>query len=139
MDESLHSLPDDDIFYHEGDVDGFVRQAYFGGRTEIFKPIFDNEINDSDFLFYQDINSLYPYVMSKFEYPDKFLGWLEGKKEYDQHEMAIWHCKVRVPEDMYAPPLPVKREERLIFPVGEFKGYWTKYELEYAKGLGCVN
>ena len=137
MDDSLHSLPDDDIFYHEGDVDGFVRQAYFGGRTEIFKPIFDNEINDSDFLYYQDINSLYPFVMSKFEYPDKFLGWLEGKKEYDQHEMAIWHCKVRVPEDMYAPPLPVKREERLIFPVGEFKGYWTKYELEYAKGLGC--
>lgn len=137
MDESLHSLPDDDKFYHEGDVDGFVRMAYFGGRTEIFKPIFDDEVNDSDFLYYQDINSLYPFVMAKFEYPDKFLGWLEGEDEYNKNEMAIWHCKVRVPENMYAPPLPVKREERLIFPVGEFKGYWTKYELEYARSLGC--
>lgn len=137
MDDSLHSLPDDDIFFHEGDVDGFVRQAYFGGRTEIFKPIFDNEINDSDYLYYQDINSLYPYVMAKFDYPDKFLGWLDGEKEYNEHEMAIWHCKVRVPESMYAPPLPIKKDNRLIFPVGEFKGWWTKYELEYAKGLGC--
>lgn len=137
MDDDLHSLPDDDIFFHEGDVDGFVRQAYFGGRTEIFKPIFDNEINESEFLYYQDINSLYPFVMSKHEYPDKFLGWLEGEKEYNEHEMSIWHCKVRVPENMYAPPLPIKREERLIFPVGDFKGYWTKFELEYARSLGC--
>jgi len=137
MDDKLHSLPDDDTFFHEGDVDGFVRMAYFGGRTEIFKPIFDDEINDSDYLYYQDINSLYPYVMSKHEYPDKFLGWIEGEKEYNQYEMAIWHCKVRVPENMYAPPLPIKKDDRLIFPVGEFIGYWTKYELEYAKGLGC--
>jgi hypothetical protein len=137
MDESLHSLPDDDIFYHEGDVDGFVRQAYFGGRTEIFKPIFDDEINNSDYLFYQDINSLYPFVMSQHEFGDRFMGWLEGEKDYKAHEMAIWHCKVRVPEDMYIPPLPVKRNDRLIFPVGEFKGYWTKYELEYSRSLGC--
>jgi hypothetical protein len=75
--------------------------------------------------------------MSKFEYPDKFEGWLEGEEEYNKYDMAVWHCKVRVPQDMYAPPLPVKREERLIFPVGEFKGYWTKYELEYARSLGC--
>jgi hypothetical protein len=137
MNDDLHSLPDDDTFYHEGDVDGFVRQAYFGGRTEIFKPIFDNEINESEFLYYQDINSLYPFVMAKNEYPDKFLGWVEGEKEYNEHEMAIWHCRVKVPDNMYAPPLPIKREERLIFPTGVFKGYWTKYELEYARSLGC--
>jgi hypothetical protein len=134
---NLHSLPDDDVFFHEGNVDGFVREAYFGGRTEIFKPIFDDEVNDSDFLYYQDINSLYPYVMSKHKYPDKFLGWVFSQKEYDEHEFSIWHCKVRVPENMYAPPLATKREDRLIFPVGEFKGYWTKFELEYAKSIGC--
>jgi hypothetical protein len=137
MKDNLHSLPDDDIFYHEGDVDGFVRMAYFGGRTEIFKPIFDSEINDSDYLFYQDINSLYPFVMSKFDYPNKFIGWISGEKEYLEYDMAIWHCKVRVPENMYAPPLPIKSDGRLIFPVGEFKGYWTRYELDYAKKLGC--
>ena len=137
MKEDLHSLPDDDNFFHEGNVDGFVRLAYFGGRTEIFKPIFDNEINDSDYLYYQDINSLYPYTMAKHEYPDKFLGWVEGEAEYNKYEMAIWHCKVRVPESLYIPPLPVKKDERLIFPVGEFKGYWTKYELEYAISIGC--
>jgi len=137
MDHDLESLPDDDIFLHEGNVDGFVRQAYFGGRTEVFKPIFDSDIDESDWLYYYDVNSLFPWAMANHEFPNKFLGWMKGKKEYDSHDMAIWHCKVRVPENIYAPPLPVKREERLIFPVGVFSGHWTKAELEYAKTLGC--
>ncbi len=137
MDEELESLPDDDRFYHEGDVDGFVRQAYFGGRTEVFKPLFDSEIGEHEWLFYYDVNSLFPFAMAQNEFPNKFLGWAKGKKEYDKYDMAIWTCKVRVPESIYAPPLPVKRDERLIFPVGEFYGHWTKHELEYAKTLGC--
>lgn len=137
MKKRLHSLPDDDTFHIESDVDSFVRQAYFGGRTEIFKPVFDADINESDFLYYYDVNSLYPFCMRDHKYPDKFLGWSKSKAEYNKYDMSIWHCKVRVPEDIYAPPLPVKKDERLIFPVGEFKGYWTKYELEYAKTLGC--
>ena len=137
MKKRLHSLPDDDTFCIESDVDSFVRQAYFGGRTEIFKPVFDADINEADFLYYYDVNSLYPFCMRDHKYPDKFLGWSKSKAEYNKYDMSIWHCKVRVPESIYAPPLPVKKEERLIFPVGEFIGYWTKFELEYAKTLGC--
>lgn len=135
--EPLHSIPDDDIFFHEGNVDAFVRQAYFGGRTEIFKPVFDNEILGKDFLYYYDVNSLFPYAMMMNEFGDQFIGWLEGQEDYDKYEMSIWHCKVRVPEDMYAPPLGCERDNRFVFPVGEFKGHWTRYELEYAKSLGC--
>ena len=133
----LYSLPDDDNFYFEGNVDAFVRQSYFGGRTEIFKPIFDSDLGHGDYLYYYDVNSLYPFVMSKNKYPNRFIGWLEGEEDYKKYEMAIWHCKVRVPDTMYIPPLPIKKDERLIFPTGVFKGYWCKTELEYAKTLGC--
>ena len=133
----LHSIPDDHWAYIEGDVDHFVRLAYFGGRTEIFKPVFDHEVLGKDFLSCYDVNSLYPFSMSKNPFPDRFLGWYSGKEAYDQFEMGVWRCKVRVPKNLYIPPLPIKFNERLIFPVGEFEGYWTKFELEYAKSLGC--
>lgn len=135
--KTLHSLPDDEDFYYEGDVDSFVRSAYFGGRTEIFKPLFDADEDDEDYLYYYDVNSLYPFVMAQNKYCDKFLGWVSGEVEYNKHPMAIWHCKVYVPENIYAPPLPLKKDERLIFPVGIFSGFWTKPELEFAKTLGC--
>lgn len=137
LNRDLHSIPDDKNMFLEGDVDDFVRQAYFGGRTEIFKPVFDSEILGKDFLYYYDVNSLYPFVMKEHPYPDKFIKWTKGKRDFDRYEMGIWKCKVRVPQDMYIPPLPIKFNERLIFPVGEFEGYWTKYELLYAQSLGC--
>jgi len=137
LNEPLHSLPDDSNMYIEGNIDEFVRKAYFGGRTEIFKPVFDSEISGKDFLYCYDVNSLYPYCMKEHEYPDKFVKWAKGRKEYNKNAMGVWRCKVKVPEDMYMPVLAVKLNERLIFPVGEFEGYWTKYELEYAVSQGC--
>jgi len=133
--EPLHSLPDDEKLYIEGNLDEFVRRAYFGGRTEIFKPIFDSKFQDDDLLFCFDVNSLYPFCMLN-EFPDKFIKWGKGFKDYNKHEMGIWRCKVRVPKDMYMPILAIKFNERLIFPVGEFEGYWTKYELDYAVTQG---
>jgi len=40
----------------------FVRKAYHGGRVEVYKRFGSN-------LNYYDVNSLYPFVMSEFEYP----------------------------------------------------------------------
>lgn len=136
LNEPLHSLPDDEKLYIEGNLDEFVRRAYFGGRTEIFKPIFDSELLGGDLLYCFDVNSLYPFCMLN-EFPDKFIKWGKGFKDYNKHEMGIWRCKVKVPEDMYMPVLAIKFNERLIFPVGEFEGYWTKYELDYAVSQGC--
>jgi hypothetical protein len=133
----IHSIPDDHRIFKEGNVDEFVRKAYFGGRTEIFKPVFDSKVGEKDFLYYYDVNSLYPFVMKQHEYPDKFIKWTRGKREFKKYQMGVWRCKVKVPEDMYIPVLAIKFNERLVFPVGEFEGYWTRYELEYAESLGC--
>jgi hypothetical protein len=137
LDMPLHSIPDDENMYKEGNVDEFARKAYFGGRTEIFKPVFDSRIGDKKFLSVFDVNSLYPFVMKQHEYPDKFLKWAKGKKAFNKYEMGIWRCKVKVPSDMYMPILAIKYNDRLVFPVGEFEGYWTKFELCYAMSHGC--
>jgi len=139
-----------------GTSDDFVRRGYFGGRTEVFKPIFDNDYdiknNPDGFskkalqflkkqkgkkLNYYDVNSLYPTVMKNFKYPNKSKGWTY---RYCAKTMGFWECLVDVPKDMFFPPLGVKHEidgtEKLVFPTGRFKGVWSTYEIEYAKTLG---
>ena len=109
-------------------VDSFVRKAYFGGRTEIFRPyfltknpvyhdmmknsetwtkeqwkIYDEEMEkNTDRLDCWDINSLYPSVMRDFEFPGKFKKW---SFKYDPKSLGFWECQVTVPENLYVPPL----------------------------------
>lgn len=170
LDKEVYSLPNH--------VDSFVRSGYFGGRTEIFKPIFESSPDKLNSFFkkmkpnekallrfynmkgkklnYYDVNSLYPTVMQKHDYPIKFSNWTYT---YDSKQMAFWDCDVDVPE-MFTPPLGVKvlftkelieknfpnlsedqqkgmiGSEKLIFPIGKFRGIWTTEELEYAKSIG---
>lgn len=128
-------------------VDAFVRKAYFGGRTEIFKPYFHGTGEDK--LSCWDVNSLYPSVMRDFEYPTTFIGWT---KKYDPKSFGFWEATVEVPEGMYVPPLGTliyidektkkvetvkdSSEGKFFFPTGTFSGCWTTIELEYAKTLG---
>ncbi len=137
-------------------ADDFIRKGYFGGRTEVFKPIFDSEYdienNPDNFskealkilktqqgkeLYYYDVNSLYPTVMRNHDYPNKSLGWTF---DYDSKMLGFWECLVEVPKDHFFPFLGVKHEiegsEKLIFPTGTFKGIWCTQEIEYAKSLG---
>lgn len=117
LDKEIYSLPNH--------VDNFVRRGYFGGRTEIFKPIFESDISrikpflkkvnlnhnakkrfidmQGKRLNYYDVNSLYPYSMLN-EFPIKFSHWTFT---YDPKAMAFWECDVEVPE-MFTPPLGVK-------------------------------
>jgi len=109
-------------------VDPFVRKAYFGGRTEVFKPYFitkdplyhrmkeegdkwskeqwdhyDKEMEKCEDVFDEiDANSLYPSVMRDFEYPTKFKKWTY---KYDPKSLGFWEAEVDVPKGMYVPPL----------------------------------
>jgi len=115
-------------------VDDFVRPAYFGGRTEIFKPLFWGD--KDNLLSCYDVNSLYPTVMLG-EMPTNFECFTH---KYYPNRMGFYNAEVEVPTDMYIPPLGivfnVNNSEKFIFPTGRFKGRWTTIELEYAKSLG---
>jgi hypothetical protein len=146
----FRTFMDDNISALTDEVDGFTRKAYFGGRTEIFKPYFED---DTSFLKTYDVNSLYPSVMLSNEYPTQVEDRLYT---YNSKKMGVWHVEVYVP-DMYIPPLgsvvkvPSQYEyylkggqkkfkeyesDKFVFPVGTFTGYFTTAELEYARSLG---
>ncbi len=116
-----------EVFNFSDNLDAAIRPSYFGGRTEIFKPLH----RGPEALYCYDVNSLYPFVLQN-DFPNQFL--CETFK-YDAKSFGFWRCRVRVPQ-MTIPPLGVKHENKYIFPVGEFDGFWTTHELEYAKSLG---
>ena len=133
-------------------VDSFVRKAYFGGRTEIFKPYFSAGSQSYEHLKTYDVNSLYPSVMLDNDFPTRCQG---RSYFYDPSQMGVWLVDVDVPE-MYVPPLgsvimvpsnyshknkkcvEIRQREtaKFIFPTGRFTGYWTTSEIEYARQLG---
>lgn len=127
-------------WHKEQEIEEFIRSSYCGGRTEVFKPILNNK------GFHYDVNSLYPYVMSKCgEYPIGKPRYMKkkhlAKKTYetwlkDKQGLGFLYCKVFIPEQPI-PPLPVKMG-KLTFPTGYVWGVWTYEELEYAcTECGC--
>lgn len=151
---------DEPVYKVTESADSFIRKGYYGGRTEVFRPIFDSnyntKTNTSKFsktaltkfrkqakqktLNYYDVNSLYPFCMLN-DMPIKIEGHCDGDY-YDPKVMGAWQCEIFVPKTIKIPPLPIKhifedRTEKLIFPTGLIKGIWSTHEIEYAKTLGC--
>lgn len=107
--------------------DEFIRKSFFGGVTEIYKPIGYN-------IKVYDINSMYPSVMKYNDMPigkpiftndvniDNFFGFVK--------------CKCKAPLDLYRPVLPVRVDGIVYFPVGEFEGTFFSEEIKYALEKG---
>jgi hypothetical protein len=108
-----------------------VSDAYYGGRVEVFyRGITKSKV------YVTDINSSYPNVMKNYSYPDT--QFLE-KSRLKTHKFGVGRFRVKVPEGIFAPVLPVKSASgRLFFPVGEFEGSWTYAEVRKAVEQGAV-
>jgi len=107
------------------DSNALSREAYYGGRVELFKPC-----NESKRIVWTDINSLYPFVMQK-----PFPAMLEdcGKK-LKKHGVA--RIRVNVPKTALA-VLPYRNDAgRVVYPWGRFVGVWTVPEINAAKANG---
>lgn len=100
------------------------RKAYFGGRVELFK-----KVNESEFVAYADINSLYPSVMMK-----DFPGALGEVDDIPQH--GIVRVKVKIPKMDFG-VLPFRRADgRIFYPWGTFEGTFAAPELHAAIARG---
>lgn len=122
-------------------ITGFkdIEPAYFGGRTEVFKP----EYSGDKPLYYYDFNSMYPAVMRDNEFPHRVMRFFEAGKtkiKFQPEKLGFWDVTVTVP-DMFAPPLGIisreTRQPKFIFPVGTFRGKFSTAELAYALELNC--
>lgn len=122
-------------------LDEHFRKSYFGGRTE-------NHNVKGENLYYYDINSLYPYVMSgnKFNFPNpkslfEFTGDIETA--LDKYE-GVATIKINVPDDLKIPVLPYRVNKiegvnngKIIYPTGIFWGCWNFPEIRKALKMGC--
>lgn len=121
----------------------FIRRAYFGGDTQIFRMQFLPSPGHEEAYLY-DFNSMYPAMMRE-RMPVGRADFFDAKK-HPQDEAFVWanatmrtgivDCDVSIPEDCYLPPLPVRHHGKLIFPVGQFSGVWDTCELELLKEVG---
>jgi hypothetical protein len=87
-----------------------MRQAYYGGRVDVFKSIGKN-------IYVYDVNSLYPYVMSNRDFP---VGKpvLSFDKLLDNY-FGYVYCNVETPKYLDKPVLPFRSDKGLLYnPVG---------------------
>lgn len=110
----------------ESDTHEFVRSAYFGGRVEVFR-------RKGEGLKYFDINSSYPASMLNPLPSGPAIPW-EGRPplKLTEGRCGFVEAWLDIPETDI-PPLPVKHDEKLIFPCGRLYGIWSWVELERCK------
>lgn len=107
-----------------------IKQAYYGGITEVYKPYGKN-------LYYYDVNSLYPYValqdMPGLEcYKIQFFT----DKQDLGNLFGFFNCIVQSPLDSYLGLLPVRTKSGINFPIGKWEGWYFSEELKFAQENG---
>jgi len=109
------------------DYEDMIRKSYYGGRTEIFR--FNEDMCKK--FYYFDINSLYPYCLSAYDYPDgKFRVCYP---DIDKFGFSL----AEVNDDLYFPLLPEKIEQKMLFRRGIKTGWYSNQELKRMEALGC--
>ena len=112
-------------------------KAYYGGRTEAFKRgLCASEETGIKPVNVYDINSLYPYCMKTAKYPNpNFIRHeLIDIKDIDSYE-GITEAVINMPYS-HIPYLPL-RADKLLFGYGQYKGWYSLFELREAIKLGA--
>jgi len=105
--------------------------SYYGGRCEAFY------IGDCNGTVY-DINSMYPYAMYETKFPNpKYLKTLKNVKpesfieNYLDNYEGMCFCNVKHLDNFFG-FLPLRYNDKLVFPTGTFKGHWNFNEIRFA-------
>jgi len=105
--------------------------AYYGGRVEAVKR---GEIRNYN---YYDFNSLYPSVMvNALPNPNTLRKTQKNTTSYIENFEGISYVKIYAPY-MDFPLLPY-RTDKLLFPYGIFKGWYSHLELRKAMELNYI-
>ena len=114
--------------------------AYYGGRTEVFS----RGVHDVQSY---DVNSMYVSVMRDEWYPQPdqctFYSGANAPQAFKHYfnnrnvktNLMIVHCRVNAPKSRVM-VLPYRGKDKLLFPWGEFEGWWTSPELIEALKYG---
>lgn len=115
-------------------IRSLARQAYHGGRCEVF------QYGNVGRVYTGDFRSFYGSILRQVELPSI------PRLRYDSGEMGILvddstdgvisatvHC-----DSQHVPPLPARYHERTYYPVGRFNGVWSLRELRNALDHGVT-
>jgi hypothetical protein len=103
-------------------TESWVRQSYVGGRVEVFKAKMGPGGS-------WDINSSYPFAMLG-DMPTDLIRCRGGGSIPD---IGVVLGSFSVPRDVHIPPLHRKSGDKLFFPTGTVRGWYTSAEARYCK------
>ena len=107
-----------------------IKEAYYGGITEVYKPHGTN-------LYYYVVNSLYPYVTLQ-DMPGLNCTKVFFFEKYQNIDtlFGFFYCRIESPLDGYLGLLPKRTKQGLNFPLGKWEGWYFSEELKFAKSHG---
>ena len=142
-------MPKNQIYQIGGAVERDIRQSYTGGAVDVYIP-HNRKSVDSLFsqiktffttLYYYDVNSLYPFVMSSTAMPIGKPVAFEGNiRKIDPKAYGFFYCKITSPEYLDHPILQrrIKTENgiRTVAGLGSWYGWIYSAEMDNAVRFG---
>lgn len=126
----LKYLKDTILYKLTPEKEDFVRQGYYGGRTEIFKMVAKN-------VREYDVNSMYVSAMLNPLPMGSKGSWVTDFDFTDKNTVGFLECEVNCPDHLHIPILPYKSPEgKLIFPTGQWTGVYYSEEIKEALKYG---
>ena len=113
------------------DVEACIRTSYLGGVVEVYKPQLKNG-------YHYDVNSLYPYVMSKYNFPVGNGIFINCTNTFCINNFfGFVYVEVTSPKDLDIPFLACKHVDKgLISPIGRWTSFYFSEEIKEAIKLG---
>lgn len=98
----INYLKDDIIRQISGPIFDFIKLGYTGGATDLYIPRFSYE-DENKYLYYYDVNSLYPSIMRDIEIPCGDVYYFEGDVlKHKPDLLSFCYCNVIAPENLVA-------------------------------------
>lgn len=117
-------------FFHEVpyEVQDMAWKSFYGGRFELIQRGFIGE------CYLYDINSAYPYALTKL--PDITKGrWLSSYKIIPNAALGFFRIGANIDDSVKIAPFPFRtKDNRIIYPIGEFETFVTLEELMAVAG-----
>jgi hypothetical protein len=130
-------LKKDSIHMLSGDIANDIRQGYTGGACDMYIP---RPINNRKIYGY-DVNSLYPFVMSKYKLPIGSPTYFSGDiTKTDKNAFGFFYCNITAPDNLKHPIIQthVKTDDglRTVAPLGSWSGIIFSEEMYNAMKYG---
>ena len=139
-----HYMPENTIFRISAEVEQNIRLSYTGGAVDVYIPhnrisgFFTNLAAKFKQLFYYDVNSLYPTVMSKLPMPvGKPIAFEGDIRMVESDAYGIFYCKITSPEYIKHPILQRKiKGLGTVAGLGTWHGWIPSIEMDNAARYG---